>query len=63
MLIKLNTTNGEVWINPNLVKSVSRSSTDDGKTVVVFDDDFYYIVEESIYYVIDEINNELGRGK
>lgn len=49
-------------INPNLVKSVWHS-TDDDKTVVVLDDDVYYTVVESIYYVIDVINNELGRGK
>lgn len=62
MLIKLNTTNGEVWINPNLVESVWRS-TDDGKTVVVLSDDVYYTVVESIQYVIDVINDELGRWK
>lgn len=60
MLIKLNTSNGEVWINPSLVKSVW-SSTDDGKTVVVLSDDVYYTVVESIQYVIDVINDELGR--
>lgn len=61
MLIKLNTSNGEVWINPNLVKSVWSSAVND-KTVVVLDDDLSYSVDESIQYVIDVINDELGKG-
>lgn len=60
MLIKLNTSNGEVWINPSLVKSVWSSAVKD-KTVVVLDDDLSYSVDESIQYVIDVINDELGR--